>query len=249
MQRNSHRFLVPLLVLALVLLPSVSYAQTIFDRKLAIGGQHAGGNTKLNSLHFEYYLNRNRKFTDELTTKWSLDYESSDGVDTVLKAYTFLRYAYSMGNDLYHFYKLELEHDRFQDIDLRLIPTIGIGYWFRNDDTFRFTIEGAIGYQRNYQLNRAADEMVVLKLGTFFMLWAFSNDFDVFVDSADFNNFRFVNEMIYKIKLNTYYSFKWMIKDEFNNRPAAGVQKNDVRTTLSLEYSFKLVENSTRGEN
>ncbi|MEA3493059.1 MAG: DUF481 domain-containing protein [Candidatus Margulisiibacteriota bacterium] len=237
MQRNSNSFIIFFLFLFLFLSPA--HAQTVFGRKLTIGGQYAGGNTRLNSLHFEYYLNRNRKLTDELTTKGSLDYESNDGVDTVFKAYTFLRYAYSMGDDLYHFYKLEMEHDRFQDVDLRLIPTIGIGYWFRNDDTFRFTIEGAIGYQRNYLLNSVADEMVVLKLSTFFMLWAFSNDFDVFVDTADLNNFRFVNEMTYKIKLNTHYAFKWMFKNEFNNRPAAGIQKNDLRTTLGLEYAFK----------
>lgn len=204
-----------------------------------MGGWLTGGNSRVQSLHGDIFLDRNHKLVNQLTVKGSFDHESSGGADTLFKIYSSLRFSHSLSGKLYDFYKIEAEHDRFQDIDLRLIPTVGIGCWFLNEDELRFLVEGAVGYQREYSVDRTADELVVLKLSSYFLLGAFYNDLDVYAAADDPDNYRVVNQMAYKVKLNSYYAFKWSLKDEYNNRPLTGVEKNDVRMSISLEYAFK----------
>jgi putative salt-induced outer membrane protein YdiY len=242
MQRNSY-CLLTLFIIIFLLFPSISSAKTIYERKVSLGGQLSGGNSRVNSLDIDFLLSRDRKLLDEVTTKGNFDYESTDGADTVFKGYMSFRYACSISKISYRFTKLEFEHDRFQDIDLRVIPTIGIGLWLVKDDLYQLLVEGAIGYQRNYLINQVGEEMVVIKLGSLLLVGPFSNDFDIYIDSADFSNFRFVNKTVYKVKINTHYAFKWTLKDEYNNRPAGTIQKNDLSFKVGLEYALKLVEN------
>jgi len=226
-----------LLALAALLCPA--FSQTEIERKFSLGGWLTEGNTRGQSLHADFFLNRDRKGVNEITCKGSLDHESSAGADTMFKAYSSLRYAHSLSPRLYNFYLLEAEHDRFQDIDLRTIPTVGVGHWFANEDGFKFMVEGALGYQRNYLVDRTADELVVFKLSSSLRAGAFSNEFDYYTSTSDPGNFRLVNYLSFKVKLNSYYSFKWSLKDEYNNRPPAGVQKNDLRFVASIEYAIK----------
>jgi putative salt-induced outer membrane protein YdiY len=214
-------------------------AELILERKFSLGGWLTGGNSRVQSLHGDLYLDRNHKLGSQITLKGSFAHESSGGTDTLFKIYSSLRYSRSLSRTLYYFYKLEAEHDRFQDIDLRAIPTVGIGYWFVNEDELKSMVEGAVGYQREYTIDRTADELVVLKLSHNLFLGPFSNDLDIYAAADDPDNYRFVNQMDYKVKLNSYYAFKWRLKDEYNNRPAAGVEKNDVHFSISLEYAFK----------
>lgn len=231
-----------ILLLFFVAASSISWAETTIARKLSLGGQLAGGNTDVQSFHTEFLLNRNRKFVDEITAKGSFDREFSSGTETQFKAYSALRLAHSLSKDYYRYYKLEAFHDRFQDIDLRLIPTVGLGYWFINEKDFRSMIEAAVGYQKEYLINKTADEMFVLTLSHNLLWGVFSNDLDVYTAVNDLDNYRFINVAKLKIKLNKHYAAKLSLKDEFNNRPAAGVQKNDVSFTTSLEYAFKEIK-------
>lgn len=214
-------------------------AEIVFERKFSLGGWLASGNTEGRSFHTDFYLSRDHKSVNGLSVKGSLDQESSAGVETMFKIYSALRYAHSINNKLYDFYKLEAEHDRFQDINIRLIPTVGIGYWFVDQKDFKVRLEGAVGYQRDYMVDRTSDEMIVLKIGSDFLRGGFSNDLDIYVAANNSDNFRIVNQANYKIKLNTYYWFKLSLKDEYDNLPAVGVKKNDLRFTIGIEYSFK----------
>ncbi len=65
------------------------------------------------------------------------------------------RYAYSFGGDLkwYNFYKLEADEDYFADIDYRLTPSTGVGYWFSDTDDLKAMAEMGLGYQyTNYRI-------------------------------------------------------------------------------------------------
>jgi len=226
-------------ILLILVYTGSAQAEIIIERKFSLGGWLASGNTQGQSLHADFYLNRNRRWIDEIIFKGSFGHESSTGVDTMFKIYSSLRYAYSLGKQFYNFYKLEIEHNRFQDIDLRVIPTVGIGYWFVDQSDFKSMLEGALGYQRNYMVDRTSDEMLILKLSSYLLWGGFSNDLDVYMAANNFDNFRVVNQVDYKIKLNSYYWFKWSLKDEYDNLPAAGVKKNNLRFTIGLEYAFK----------
>jgi putative salt-induced outer membrane protein YdiY len=204
-----------------------------------VGGQLSSGNTQVNSLHADVFLNRNRRFIDEVTFKGSLDYESSAGGSTMFKVNSSFRYGISLSRQLYQFAKIEADYDRFQDIGLRLVPALGLGYWFADEQSYKAMTEGALGYQKEYRLNRADDGVMVVKLSAYLLLGAFSNDLDLYAIAGDLGNHRIVNEAVLKSKLNDHYAFKCSLRDEYNSRPAAGVQNNDLRLVVGLEYSFE----------
>jgi len=226
-------------ILFAVFCVNAASAELILDRKFALGGKLTAGNTSVQSLHFDFLLNRNLKLDHEFTVKGNFDKESSAGVDTAFKFSSVLRLAYSLSERHYHFYKLNADHDRFQDINLRLIPTVGMGYWFVNESKVKSILEGAVGYQKEYMLDNSSTDIMILRLSQDFTLGDFSNEFDVYANVADFGNFRGVNETKYTMKLNSHYALKLSLKDEYNNRPASGIQKNDLRFTTSIEYAVK----------
>lgn len=236
------RFILGILLLFWALFWGTSSpAEIILERKISAGGQLTSGNTQIQLLRTDFYFNRNRKWIDEVTIKGSLDTESSGGSQTMFKAFTSLRYGHSLSKNLYDFIKLEAEHDRFQNVNLRIIPTIGLGYWFADEKKFKSMIEGALGYQRNYFINLSQSESALLKLSSSCSFFNFSNQLDIYGALDDLENFRVVNEVNLRIKLNENYALKWSLRNEFNNRPPQGIQKNDLFTVLSFEYVFKSI--------
>ncbi|MFH1577247.1 MAG: DUF481 domain-containing protein [Candidatus Margulisiibacteriota bacterium] len=228
-----------LLLTILIFGAGISPAETTIERKVSLGGQQTGGNTAVQSLHMDFKLNRNRKWVDETTIKGSLDQEFSAGAETQNKASGSGRFARSINKQFFHYAKLQAEHDRFQDLNIRIIPTIGFGYWFHEDDIFKSTLEGALGYQKEYLISGGVNETALVTVSSDILWGVFTNNLDVYASATDLDNYRFTNESKLKIKLNTHYSFKLSLKDEYNNRPAAGVQKNDAAFTTGLEFAFK----------
>ncbi|MFC1571001.1 DUF481 domain-containing protein [Candidatus Margulisiibacteriota bacterium] len=205
---------------------------------MSLGGQLTGGNTQVQALHFDFNLNRNRKWIDEVTVKGSLDQSANAGTQTQFKAYAAVRYAHSLNKQYYQYYKLEADHDRFQDINIRLIPTVGVGYWFADEAEFKSMIEGAVGYQREFAMDQSVTESALLTVSSKLALGQLANDLNLYAAADDPSNFRLTNITKFGIKLNEHYAFKLMLKDEYNNRPAAGVEKNDVTFTTGLQYSL-----------
>ena len=60
------------------------------------------------------------------------------------------RYAFSFGKHLawYNFYAFEAMHDRFANIDWRLTPSTGLGYWFADEAAWKATVELALDDQQ-----------------------------------------------------------------------------------------------------
>lgn len=214
-------------------------AETVIDRKLSLGGKLAAGNTDLQSVSFVFRLNRNRRLTDETTLKGRFDREYADGLETAYKLYGSGRYARSWNERLYNYYKLEAEHDRFQDIALRLIPTVGLGYWFATGAEESAMIEAAAGYQWESLISREERDVLLLTVSADYGRGPFSNDFDLYLAAGDLANYRFTNLAGLAARLNGRFALKLTLKEEYNNRPAAGVERNDLVLTVALEYSSR----------
>ncbi|MFH1386268.1 MAG: DUF481 domain-containing protein [bacterium] len=213
-------------------------AEESLSRKFSLGGQLTGGNTQVQSLHFDFNINRNRKWREEATFKGSFDREISTGIDTQFRLWSAYRYARSLNKSLFNYIKLEATHDRFQNIELRFIPAIGVGNWFADSDDLKFKLEGAFGYQKEYFIDKSHDEAWLITLSSDLNYGLVANDLDIYIAPKDLNNYRLTNITKFRIKLNDHYAFKWLLREEYNNRPPAGIQKNDLSFTTSLEYTF-----------
>jgi len=71
------------------------------------------------------------------------------------------RYAYSFSEEMkwYHFYKIEGSQDRFANVDSRITPSSGLGYWFSDEDDYKAMVESALGYEHTSYVDGLAMTM------------------------------------------------------------------------------------------
>jgi len=107
----------------------------------------------------------NRKTdSDEWTGQLKAYVSTPDDEMNAKKFYGMGQHAFSYGKDLkwHHFYKLEADQDRSANIDYRLIPSTGVGYWFSDLEDRKLMIEGTIGYgHTNYRYETKSDNEVI----------------------------------------------------------------------------------------
>ncbi len=229
-----------LLLIVSLLIINYAFADLVLERKFSLGGKVSSGNTQSQSLNLDFLLNRNLVYKYELTVKGELNRGSSDGALTSFNGKTTARLAHSLTRRLYNFYRLDAQHDQFQDINLRLIPTIGVGYWFVNKKQFQAKAESAIGYQKQYLIGQGDNDMAILRLSYDLLLWGvFTNDLDVYISASNLNDYRATNTAELKHKISSHYALKAKYKHEYDNMPASGVKENDSVFTTSIEYSIK----------
>ncbi|MBU0574021.1 MAG: DUF481 domain-containing protein [Candidatus Margulisiibacteriota bacterium] len=227
----------------LVFLSTVALAvEQRIDRGFSLGGDLSTGNTQENSINATLRLNRNKELVDETTLKASLDYKSANGADTKFKIYSSLRYAHSLANTVYSYAKMEFTHDKFQDIEMRFVPTAGVGRWFFNEDDLRLMGEAALGLQADILKDNLSSGTMVLTLSSDLQWWGLVNSFDSYFALDDFANYRFTDTIFYNMYLSEYHLFKIGAKDEYSNMPVAGVKNNDFTFLISFEYRFTEIE-------
>jgi len=219
--------------------------EVIWDRNLSLGYNKTSGNTDTSQLSLDLFLNRNEKHKNEITLKGSAYYSSSNKNMDAQKWYGSGRYAFSFrGNKKwYNFYKMEADHDRFADVDYRLIPSSGIGYWFYDLPELKAMAEVAIGYERTNYKNIDDSEEVVLIPRAFFEKAVFKNskfteDVVFYPAIDDPEDYRLRSETIFTSPLSEKLSLNLSLIDEYDAKPAKDAKKNDVRLISSLTYSF-----------
>lgn len=218
---------------------AIAQADVVVERKLSLGGQLNSGNTDVQSLQIDFYFGRNRTAQDQAAVKGSFNRQFSRGRETEFQANAKLRYSRFITTQFFNYYKLTLDHDNFQEIALRVIPTIGLGYWFLKEVDHNSMLELAIGFEHDFIINQPDEQIVIVNLGSDVTWGIFANNFDLYADPNDLDYYRLVNTTNLRIKLNKFYAFKLTLKEQFNNRPAAGTQKNDLSFLTSLEFASK----------
>lgn len=212
------------------------------DRRLAAGYAAKRGNTDTDSLNGDFLFNRNRLWIDEWTVKGEAAQEYNQDKKTSQRAGGSLRYARSITQKFYHFYRLGAEHDRFEDVDLRLTPTAGLGYWFWDKETLKLMGETGLGYE--YEFRREAEdegapiahfrESFSKKIGNV----EFGEDIYFFPHLNDFSDYRLEGEAYLRFILSKHLALKFKAADQYRSEPAEGKKKNDLQFTSSVEWLF-----------
>lgn len=212
--------------------------------ELAAGYSLATGNTEGSELNGRFKANR-KTDADELTFKADGLYASKDKKMNAQKYSGLARYACSFGAERkwFHFFKGEGDHDRFADIDYRLVPSTGLGYWFFDEPEWRLLLEAGIGVEHtNYRSAReSTTEPVAIprafvekKLGKLKL----SEDLTSYFYLRETGEYRLKSESIAEFPFSAKISGRLSLIDEYNSDPAPGVEKNDVRLVTSLVYAF-----------
>jgi len=224
----------------------VAEGKITWDGFVSAGYNAARGNTETDQLSLSLFLNRNRRHVDEITLKGDIYYSVVNKDTDAQKLYGAARYAYSFGETKkwYNFYRLEADHDRFANIDYRLVPSGGVGYWFFDLPDTKLMAESAIGLEHtNFRDDTDERNEMVLIPRAFFEQKIFRNtrisqDIKAYPSLTDFGDYRIRSETTLVNPLTDKISINFSLIDEYNSDPPEDTDENDLRFISSLMYSF-----------
>ena len=217
----------------------------LWQRKISMGYNKSSGNTQNNQVSTHLYANR-KTGHDEFTMKGEAYYSSSNKRMDSQKWYGMGRYAFSFGENKkwYNFYKLEFDHDRFANIDYRIIPSIGKGYWFSDEPDWKAMTEVGLGLEHiEFRDDTKDSDEVVLIPRAFFEKKLFgdslvSQDLTLYPSLGDMGEFRLHSETKLTNPINDRLSLSLSLIDDYNANPPQGTKKNDIQIISALTYSF-----------
>jgi putative salt-induced outer membrane protein YdiY len=215
-----------------------------WERKIAAGYEMASGNTEYQRLNGEFLVNRNKMWVDEWTFKGNGTVErGADRKLTVQRGETSLRYAYSLSKELYNFYRVSAEHDRFENLNARVLPTSGFGYWFSDTEALKLLTEGGVGYQWEFLRPDGVEQEAILHTRGMISKRLSERvetgiDHYYFPALRDFGNFRMETEAFFRFKISEHLGLKVTARNQYQSRPRSEAKKNDFRLVSGLEYSF-----------
>ncbi len=222
----------------------VQTEEKLWQREVSLGYNQSSGNTQNNQ--FSFKLSANRKTDhDEFTIKADTFYSSSNEKMDAQKWYGMSRYAFSFGsNKWYNFYKIEVDHDRFANINYRAIPVVGVGYWFFDEPDLKAMVDIGLGLEyANFRGAAKDNSEIILTPRVFLEKKLFGNlrvsqDVIVYPYLEEINEYRLRSETSLINPITDKLSLKLSLIVDYNSNPSIGTRKNDTRLISALTHSF-----------
>ena len=169
-------------------------------------------------------------------------YGETDGDKTTANALGYGQYNYLFTERFYAGIRLEAMHDSIVDIDYRFTLSPLVGYYLIKNTNAQFFVEAGPslvveqqgGVQDTYAALRLA-ERYERKLSDFAKVWE-SVEFIPQVD--DFENFIVNIEVGVEAALNKALALRVVFRDQYDNVPAPGAEKNEIQFIASVVYKF-----------
>lgn len=213
------------------------------DSSLSAGYEMTQGNTDTAQFQGDFLYNRNRLWIDEWTLKANGVKSYANDESTAQRYETSLRYGHSLTKELYDFVRVAAEHDYFQNVKIRVIPTAGLGYWFVDDERSKLLTEAGTGYE--YEVLRPegsegtwilhgrlmASRQVTEKLKAL-------ADVYFFPETLDFGNYRIQADAGLEYALNSRWLLKFEVQDRYRSEPPGGSKRNDLRLITGLKFKL-----------
>lgn len=222
--------------------PEKKTGAVTWDRRFSAGYDAIRGNTDADNLNTDILFNRNRLWVDEWTLKATANQQYFSKKKVVQQARGNLRYAWSLNKKVYNFYQIGLEHDLFQNIDLRLTPTTGFGYWFSDKDTLKMMTEAGAGYEYEFRRGSKDQGAPVLNLREMFSKKIgnaeIGEDISYIPKINRFEDYRVEAEAFLRFILSQHLAFKFKLGDQYRSRPVVEKKKNDMNFTSAVEWLF-----------
>jgi len=216
-----------------------------WDRTITIGFSQAGGNTDTSDFKGDVSINR-KTADDEWTAKLNSYIATTNEEEDARKFYGMLRYAYSFGEKLkwYHFTKMEADQDQFANVNYRLTPSSGVGYWFSDKGRLKAMAELAIGFEHtDYADSTNSENEIILVPRGFFDVklvkeMSLREDITLYPSLEELGDFRLHSETKLVNPINDVLSWNLSFIDDFNSDPTGSSKKNDYRLVSSFDINF-----------
>ena len=203
------------------------------QNELGFGGDIAYGTTKQTTT-----VVTNSATTPPGTTK------RTTTTTTAETLHGFGQYNRLFSERLYGLGRIEGLHDGVADIRYRFTFNVGAGYYFIKTKTSQLSVEAGPGYlvqqlgdeEQSYATLRLADKFTQ-ELSDRARIWQTA---EILPQVDDFNNFIVNFEIGIEADLSSSkkLSLRTYLDDTYNNVPAAGRKKNDLKLVAAVAYKF-----------
>jgi putative salt-induced outer membrane protein YdiY len=164
------------------------------------------------------------------------DQKSTEG------AHAFGQYNRLFTDRTYGYLRLDALHDAIADIEYRILLSPGVGYYFIKNATTALSGEAGPGFvyekqggQTQGYITARVAERLEHKFNDNVRLWQ-SLEFLPQVDELD--NYLINAEIGVEAKLTQKFSLKVFALDNYDNEPAEGREKNDIKVVTAIAYTF-----------
>jgi len=218
----------------------------IWSGTVSGGFNRTRGNVKTTELSGGIAVKRKVEKKNEFDVKADAYYSAFDRRMNAQRYAGMIRYAYSFGEKKkwYNFYKTEGDRDRFANIDSRITPSAGLGYWFSDTDDWKAMAElgGGVTLTRYRDDQENETELVLVPRGyaekKLIGKSRLSQEATFYPSMTDYGEYRLNLETVFKnpIVENLNLNIKWI--NDYNSRPGSDTKKHDMRLMSSVEYAF-----------
>lgn len=154
----------------------------------------------------------------------------------------FIQYNRLFSERMYGYARLDALHDAISDVDYRITLGPGLGYYFIKNDRTRlsgevgpsFVLEKQGGDSTSYMAVRFSEQFEH-KINDRARIWQSA---ELLPQVDDFGNFIINAEIGIEASLTERLSLRSFIQDTYDNEPARGRKKNDVKLVTALAYTF-----------
>ncbi len=253
MRTSTHRIIVPASLLLLGALGSACPVQAgeaaavtpppppKWKSSAAAGITLTSGNS--DTLLLNANFNTEKKW-DQNELSFGVDgtYGEQDGDKNVEVLRGFGQYNRLFTERFYGLFRADAVHDAVADVEYRVTVSAGLGYYFiKNEKTFLrgefgpgVVFEKQGGETSTYMTLRAG-ERFEHQLSKTAKLW---QSVEILPEVGDWNNYVINAELGVDVSINTRWSLRTFVQDTYDNEPAPGRKRNDVKLVAGVAYKF-----------
>lgn len=237
----------PIEVVPFARLHAVNPPPVRWTGNVLIGGLLARGNTDADSFNASADLDHKTE-QDEITFHGQYLYADQrvpgngkhETVDDLLGR---AKYQYTFAPKWYAYGSVEAEHDVIAGVDLRLAPSVGVGYQWFDKPTFSFSTEGGFGYlYRQYahdgETGSADARLAYHVKAKFNDTFSVFHDFEYLPGLDRIDNYFFDTDLGLRSDLTAKIYAELKIEYQYDSQPAPGHGPNDIRYILGVGVSF-----------
>ncbi len=154
-----------------------------------------------------------------------------------------IRYDLNITPRVFAFGSADLENDKFQKLDLRLVLAAGFGYKVKKIETTSFDVFGGGAYNKEiYQedIRRNSSEILIGEESTHKLRGrsAFAQRAVLYPNLKDRGEYRFAFDSSIVTALSNVFSWQLTLSDRYISNPPFSLKKNDLLLTTGLRFTF-----------
>ena len=212
-----------------------------WDTSAALGFTLTRGNSDT-LLFTGNFLTGKKWDQNELSFGSDAAYGENNGEKNAESVHGFGQYNRLLTERIYGYLRLDGLHDAVADVQYRFTLSPGAGYYFIKTENTKLSGEIGPGFiyekqgedTRGYFTLRLA-ERFDQKMSDRAKIW---QSVEILPQVDDFDNYIVNAEIGVETSLTAKLSLRNYLQDSYDNRPASGREKNDLKLVTSLAYKF-----------